>query len=84
MTKLRQKDRELDTIKNKLKFILNLHGTHYFLPKDENVVVDNLLSYGTADKFLTMSTEFDKTSSKSPLITKITLKIFLNIFHRSY
>ena len=64
MTKLRQKDRELDTIKNKLKFILNLHGTHYFLPKDENVVVDNLLSYGTADKFLTMSTEFDKNSSK--------------------
>ena len=56
MTKLRQKDRELDTIKNKLKFILNLHGTHYFLPKDENVVVVNLLSYGTAAKDSTLKT----------------------------
>ena len=39
-------------------------------------------------KFLTMSTEFDKNLFKmklfTPLITKITLKTFLNIFCRSY
>ena len=42
----------------------------------------------TTCKFLTMSTEFDKKTLQNeaitPLITKITLKFFLNIFLWSY
>ena len=50
-------DKKIENLtQSRISFILNLHGTHYFLPKDENVVVVNFLSYGTAAKDSTLKT----------------------------
>ena len=50
-------DKKIENLtQSRISFILNLHGTHYFLPKDENVVIVNLLSYGTAAKDSTLKT----------------------------